>query len=84
MANKRSGWNPKQEVSDMYRRKVNNPSKIDAVQNRLRTWDNGFVDNGATRLNDRENGEGITRRKKNTRETEEQIRKEFTKNRKRK
>lgn len=66
MANKRSGWNPKEYVYENSKKRVNNPAKIDARQNRLREWDDKFVDNGATRLNDRENGEGNAYKKRTT------------------
>lgn len=61
MAIRRSGWNPKEYVTNASKRAYSNPSKIESAENRLRSWQNSFVDDGAMRLNDRENGEGNAR-----------------------
>ena len=58
MPNKRSGWNPKEYVYENAKKRVNNPAKIDAVQNKIRPWKDRYIDDGALRLNDTENGEG--------------------------
>jgi hypothetical protein len=67
MAIKRSGWNPKKEVTEYEKKRMNNPRKIENAENYLRDWPT-WNDDNAMRLNDTENGEGISRRKKNTRE----------------
>ena len=67
MAIKRSGWNPKKEVTEYEKKRMNNPRKIENAENYLRSWPT-WNDDNAMRLNDTENGEGLNRRKKNTRE----------------
>ena len=67
MAIKRSGWNPKKEVTEYEKKRMNNPRKIENAENYLRDWST-WNDDNAMRLNDTENGEGLNRRKKNTRE----------------
>lgn len=75
MPNKRSGWNPKEEITNRYKRTTSNPAKIEMRENRLRPWENRFIDDGAMRLNDTENGEGnaYIRKRKPTKKTIDEI-----------
>jgi len=57
MAIKQSGWNPKKFVTDIDKRRLNNPQKIENAENHLRDWPT-WNDDGAKHLNDTENGEG--------------------------
>ena len=63
MAIRQSGWNPKKTVTDIEKKRLNSPQKIENAENYLRSWPT-WNDNGAKRLNDTENMEGIAPIKK--------------------
>ena len=63
MAIRQSGWNPKKTVTDIEKKVLNSPQKIENAENYLRKWPT-WIDNNAKRLNDTENMTGIAPIKK--------------------
>ena len=63
MANQRTGWSPRNTLNSWSRKRFRNPNKIEAAENYARSFP-AYNDNGAMRLNDTENGEGISPIKK--------------------
>ena len=63
MAIRQSGWNPKKTVTDIEKKVLNSPQKIENAENDLRKWPT-WIDNNAKRLNDTENMTGIAPIKK--------------------